>query len=77
MRRDGRGCLRWSPTTKSPDYSEPYTIMLEALEEVFGKSKKIEWWLEHPLNHAPKDLMVCRHGRPRCECTYEDMYSVA
>jgi len=40
------------------DYSEPYTVMLEALEETFGQSKKIEWWLEHPLNHAPKDLMV-------------------
>jgi len=40
------------------DYSEPYTVMLEALEKVFGGSKKIEWWLEHPLNHAPNDLMV-------------------
>ena len=40
------------------DYSEPYTIMLEALKEAFGESKKIGWWLEHPLNHAPKDFMV-------------------
>ena len=40
------------------DYSEPYTVMLEALEKVFGGSKKIEWWLEYPLNHTPDDLMV-------------------
>lgn len=43
---------------KGFDCSEPYTIMLEVLEKAFGGSKKIEWWLEHTFNHAPKDLMV-------------------
>jgi hypothetical protein len=59
------------------DYSEPYTIMLEALEEAFGESKKIEWWLEHPLNHAPKDLMVRGryHDLPWCKGVDEDVSS--
>jgi len=40
------------------DYSDPYTVLLEALEAAFGTPKRIEWWLERPLNHTPKDLMV-------------------
>ena len=45
------------------DYSDPFEIMVEALQKVFGESKKMEWWLEHTFNHAPKDPMV--RGRYR------------
>ena len=59
------------------DYSDPYEIMFEAVEKVFGESKRIEWWLEHPLNHTPKDLMVrCRYRcRTRDNCTDEGAFS--
>jgi len=51
------------------DYSDPYEIMVEALEKVFGESKKMEWWLEHTFNHTPKDIMVRGRycGRPWCK----------
>jgi len=48
------------------DYSDPYEIMLGALEKGFGGSKKMVWWLELTFNHAPNDPMVRGRycGRP-------------
>lgn len=48
------------------DYSDAYTIILEVIEKAFGGSKKIEWWLEHTVNHTPKDHMVCGRYHSRC-----------
>jgi len=55
------------------DYSDPYTIILEALEKAFGGSKKIEWWLEHTINHAPKDYMW-RKLRPAWVRNWDETY---
>lgn len=44
--------------TEGLDYGEPFSAMADALNEAFGGSKKLEWWLEHTLNHTPKDYMV-------------------
>jgi hypothetical protein len=44
--------------THGYDYRKPFTVMTEALDEAFGGSKKLEWWLEYWLNHSPKDYHV-------------------
>ena len=57
------------------DYSEPYSKMLKVIEGTFGKSKKIEWWLEHTFNHSPRHFMVWGQRLPWCKHADEDISS--
>ena len=38
-------------------YVEPSTKMIEEVE--VKELKEFELWVEHPLHHAPNDLMIC------------------
>ena len=40
------------------DIQEPFDKLVEAVEEVFGDSKSVMWWLEFELNSDPKSRPV-------------------
>ena len=49
---------------KGVDVNEPLKKCCEMVEEVFGSSKKVGWWLEYTVNHDPghwwvSDILRC------------------
>ena len=40
------------------DLRPPFKKMVEIIQEVFGPSKNVMWWLEYTLNHNPENYFV-------------------
>ena len=40
------------------DLRPPFKEMVEIVQDVFGPSKNVMWWLEYTLNHDPENYFV-------------------